>query len=481
MSKNNVDILFFLCYNYKKGAKMSSNNEIIVKKPEEVITARMKLNESELKLSTYLIANLEPDKYIYKIDIKNYIKKFDKKLGDYSKLYKTAKFLVTKPIEIKDRYKDEFVMFSFCSKVSYKSGVLEIEFNKELLNYLLEIKNKYVRYDIKNIMKLNSKYSIRLYEFLKNQFEKTKKFSKVAEKKVKTEELRELLAIPASYKYNMFKKTALEVSKRQINQLTDISFDYEEIKTGRKITHIKFTIKSKEKESEKKVSKLSQENNTETETKNQLPAPTNNNDKLEQLKERLKNARNLNELRKLLLNFGESLILIYFDEYYHINEVTGGYLKNFFEEGIYEANESAVIWGNIFDNRKNIEIYLRKEFNIDEFRLRVKKEKLAKFVESVEKLNKEYNIFPLLLSHPRVTIEGSMDDIYAIDIGRDFKVYEEWEKEKKEELINNGNFLFIVQKFGGNKKYYISYNKNEFLTDAEKKIKEMQKQVEGNK
>jgi len=271
-----------------------SNNEIIVKKPEEIITARMKLNESELKLSTYLIANLEPDKYIYRIDIKNYIKRFDKKLGDYSKLYKTAKFLVTKPIEIKDRYKDQFVMFSFCSKVSYKSGVLEIEFNKELLNYLLEIKNKYVRYDIKNIMKLNSKYSIRLYEFLKNQFEKTKKFSKVAEKKVKTEELRELLSIPASYKYNMFKKTALEVSKRQINQLTDISFDYEEIKTGRKITHIKFIIENKEKENSQDNNILQEKNNTKTKTKNQLPAPTQNK-KLEILKQKIKT----NEIKSL--------------------------------------------------------------------------------------------------------------------------------------------------------------------------------------
>jgi len=458
---------------------MSSNNEIIVKKPEEVITARMKLNESELKLSTYLIANLEPDKYIYRIDIKNYIKRFDKKLGDYSKLYKTAKFLVTKPIEIKDRYKDEFVMFSFCSKVSYKSGVLEIEFNKELLNYLLEIKNKYVRYDIKNIMKLNSKYSIRLYEFLKNQFEKTKKFSKVAEKKVKTEELRELLAIPASYKYNMFKKTALEVSKRQINQLTDISFDYEEIKTGRKITHIKFIIESKEKENSQDNNILQEKNNTKTETKNQLPAPTqntqntHNNDKLKQLAERLKNSNSLKEFRKHILNFGENLILIlsWKDGKKYIYEIIEGLLGDYYN-GTFNKTDALKEWGDVFDNRKNIEIYLRKDFNFDKFKLRVKKEKLAKFIKSVEKLNKEYNIFPLLLSYPRITIEGSMDNIYAVDIVRDFKVYEKWKKE----LINNDNFLFIVQKIGSNKRYYIEYNKDEFLKDVNNKIKEMQEQ-----
>jgi len=79
-------------------------------------------------------------------------------------------------------------------------------------------------------MKLNSKYSIRLYEFLKNQFEKTKKFSKVAEKKVKTEELRELLAIPASYKYNMFKKTALVISCKKkiiLKQKQKINYQFQ--------------------------------------------------------------------------------------------------------------------------------------------------------------------------------------------------------------------------------------------------------------
>ena len=448
-----------------------SSNEIIVKKPEEVITARMKLNESELKLSTYLIANLEPDKYIYKIDIKDYIKKFDKRLGDYSKLYKTAKFLVTKPIEIKDRYRNEFVMFSFCSKVSYKNGVLEIEFNKELLNYLLEIKNRYVRYDIKNIMKLNSKYSIRLYEFLKNQFEKTKKFSKVAEKKVKTEELRELLAIPASYKYNMFKKTALEVSKKQINQLTDISFDYEEIKTGRKITHIKFTIKSKEKESEEK-------NNTKTETKNQLPAPTqaptqHNNDKfdkLEQLKERLKNAKNLNEFRKLLLNFGEGLILIYFKEYFKINEITGGYLKDFFEEKIYTSDRAAIVWGDLFDHKNELKIYLRKKFDFNKFKLKVKKQRLAKFVKDVEKLHKMYNIFPLLFNKNKPPY---LEDTYIVDIEKNFNKYLSFEEEDKEELIINGKFLFIIQRIGEKKRYYIVYDKNEFFNDVINKVKEM--------
>ena len=42
---------------------------------------RGEFSESELKLSTYLITKLEEEKQIYRINVKDYLEKFDKKIG----------------------------------------------------------------------------------------------------------------------------------------------------------------------------------------------------------------------------------------------------------------------------------------------------------------------------------------------------------------------------------------------------------------
>jgi len=370
-----------------------------------------------------------------------------------------------------------FTKIQLVYKTRYENGILYTNIDEDLLKYIKEAREKlFTRFKIQNIKPLTSSHAIRIYLLLK-QFEDT------GWRKMKFEEFRKILDL--EYKYPRtwdLKKYVLEVAKKQINENTDIEIDYELEKKGRQYTHIKFTIKSKEKENSQDNNILQEKNNTKTETKNQLPAPTqntqntqntHNNDKLKQLAERLKNSNSLKEFRKHILNFGENLILIlsWKDGKKYIYEIIEGLLGDYYN-GTFNKTDALKEWGDVFDNRKNIEIYLRKDFNFDKFKLRVKKEKLAKFIKSVEKLNKEYNIFPLLLSYPRITIEGSMDNIYAVDIVRDFKVYEKWKKE----LINNDNFLFIVQKIGSNKRYYIEYNKDEFLKDVNNKIKEMQEQ-----
>jgi hypothetical protein len=55
-----------------------------------------------------------------------------------------------------------------------------------------------------------------------------------------------MLQIPKSYSYGNssgIKKRILEKSKTEFAEHTDIIFEYEEIKTGRKVTHIKFIIR----------------------------------------------------------------------------------------------------------------------------------------------------------------------------------------------------------------------------------------------
>ena len=86
---------------------------------------------------------------------------------------------------------------------------------------------------------MNSVYSIRIYELLK-QYERIRK------RKLTLEELRYFLGIEKEkyIQYGHLKNKVLLVAQKEINEKTDIQFTFNEIKTGRKVTGFEFDIKS---------------------------------------------------------------------------------------------------------------------------------------------------------------------------------------------------------------------------------------------
>ena len=219
-------------------------NNLIVKEPEEMVLMKGDFSESALKLGAYLIANLEKDKVIYNINVKDYLEKFDKKIGAYNYLYSITEELSQKQFKMNDRFNKRFAIFNFISSANYANGVLKIEFSGILLSYLLEVKEKYLKYNLEYIMTLSSKYSIRLYKILKDGYETYNRYNNAPEKTIKVAELREILNIPTSYMFGDIKRQIIEKAKAELAEHTDIIFDYEEIKTGRKVTHLKFTIRA---------------------------------------------------------------------------------------------------------------------------------------------------------------------------------------------------------------------------------------------
>ena len=96
-------------------------------------------------------------------------------------------------------------------------------------------------------MKLRSGYVIRLYEILKDWYNQASRYDngKKVEKIVEVRWLRDTLEMPDSYPYggsSGVRNRVIEKAKKELAEHTDIIFDYEEIKTGRKVTHLKFII-----------------------------------------------------------------------------------------------------------------------------------------------------------------------------------------------------------------------------------------------
>ena len=162
----------------------------------------------------------------------------------YSKAVEIAKSLLTRvvffPIITEDGRKafDGFQWISYIRYVEGK-GYFIARINEDMKPYLLNLKEKFTKYNLDYALKMRSFYSIRIYELL-SQFKNT------GWRQIEIEELRNLLGIGQKHsRYNDLKRTIIEHSKKEINKLTDLNIEYEEIKTGRKVTSIKFIINIK--------------------------------------------------------------------------------------------------------------------------------------------------------------------------------------------------------------------------------------------
>jgi len=87
-----------------------------------------------------------------------------------------------------------------------RTGLLEARFHPALKSYLLQIKNRFLLYDLKNILKISSTNSIRIYELLKS-------FEGIGKRTFEVEKLKQILDLENNILYTEVLKP--EYSTRQ--------------------------------------------------------------------------------------------------------------------------------------------------------------------------------------------------------------------------------------------------------------------------
>lgn len=145
-------------------------------------------------------------------------------------------------IDLPDKGYVQYPLFSEAKcYLDDKTGqvTIEVDCNQKLKTAFFDIaRNGYVRYQLKNIISLKSQYSVRLYPKLKDR-----PFGW----KVSVAELREMLgATAASYDvFKDFNKHVLQKAVKEINEITDIIVTTENIRKGRSVDSIRFTVTEK--------------------------------------------------------------------------------------------------------------------------------------------------------------------------------------------------------------------------------------------
>lgn len=215
----------------------------MIVKANDFIQARFNLTLNEQKLFLYAVSKLDRDMKEFStvtINIKDFTVLVDTTSRRYEEIRDVARSLRSKEVFIKIDEKE--VSMGWFSKVKSepRSGDIEVYFDGDLMPYLLQLKSRFTRYQLKNILYLKNKYSIRMYELLK-QYEviKTRQFNLIEFKNI-------LMLDDSKYeRFYDFNKYILEPSSNEINKYTDINISYEKVTKGRKVIGIKYTINSK--------------------------------------------------------------------------------------------------------------------------------------------------------------------------------------------------------------------------------------------
>jgi len=212
-------------------------NNLIEARHNNPLTAR------EQKIILTMVSGIEPQDE----DFKDYLislKNFSEMLGltgstKYTEIKEIMKDLMGKTVEIPSK-NGGWILTHWVSSSEYVNGegIIKLSFSPKLKPYLLQLKDQFTSYRLSNVLSLNSTYSIRLYELMK-------KWQHLGKWENSVEELKLKFGIPKdSYqRYNHFKTRVILRAVEEVNEKTDLFINFKEIKKGRGVDRIEFTIR----------------------------------------------------------------------------------------------------------------------------------------------------------------------------------------------------------------------------------------------
>ncbi|MDR9868072.1 RepB family plasmid replication initiator protein [Lactococcus cremoris] len=245
-------------------------NELSKRKVVEhnsLITSIAKMDKTPLKmfeLAVSCINTEEPPKdntvYLSKRDLFAFFKVSD---NDKHSRFKQAVEKMQKQafFQIKEEQGKGFkfksiVPIPYVEWTDYNDEV-KIEFHREIMPYLINLKKNFTQHALSDIAELNSKYSIILYRWLSMQYNQYEHYSVKGGRRaeqveayrnpsINMQELRTMTDTISLYKtFKDFDRYILKNSLKEITEHTSFNVSYEKVKKGRSIDSIIFHITKK--------------------------------------------------------------------------------------------------------------------------------------------------------------------------------------------------------------------------------------------
>ena len=165
-----------------------------------------------------------------------------KATGKYNKLKLSSENLIQSYVSVET--KKGWKVYPWFHHIEYleKEGKVAVQFHEYLSPYLLYVRdNIYTKLSLNSVLKFQSQYSMRFYMFCRQVL---KEWNNKGEKTFTIEELRLLLGVDADEYplYGNFKQKVILKAQKEINELSDVYFDFEEEKEARSVARIRLII-----------------------------------------------------------------------------------------------------------------------------------------------------------------------------------------------------------------------------------------------
>ena len=140
-----------------------------------------------------------------------------------------------------------FLRSAWFADAEYKpfAGCVEFSISPKLKPYLVNLKERFTTYHLKQIINLKSSYSIRIYETLRQylSIKAVKNGQSENTLFLNVEALRGYLGVHEKYpRFTDFKRHVIDPSQKELSERTDLRFEYEVKRKGRKIEKLAFKI-----------------------------------------------------------------------------------------------------------------------------------------------------------------------------------------------------------------------------------------------
>jgi plasmid replication initiation protein len=217
---------------------------LVITKSNHLIEASYKLSLNELRLILIAISHIDGRKPIDKendftITANEFSEIFNVPINQtYEALSEATSRLYERDIKTHDSLTKSIERFRWVDRVKYWGGEAKVtlSFSRWVIPYITLLHKQFTSYDIKQVSKMRSAYSIRFYELLTQ-------FAKTGERYISLEKLRELLELKKQYtRFFDFKKYILIPSMMDINETTNIKVEWDVVKKGSRISGLIFVF-----------------------------------------------------------------------------------------------------------------------------------------------------------------------------------------------------------------------------------------------
>jgi plasmid replication initiation protein len=216
----------------------------LVIQSNKLIESRYYLTTLEQRLVLAMASKIQTDDadfFLYELTLNELAKLMDVSMPNiHHVIDDVTDKLMSRIIFIEDE--DGWLKMGWVASCRYNKnkGTVIFRFAPELKPYLLHLQREFTKLSLSIITKFQSVYSVRMYQLLKQ-------YINIGYRILTVKELREILGIEKDiYKeFKEFKRRVLMQAKKEFDDKknkSDLTFDLETIKEGRKIVRLKFII-----------------------------------------------------------------------------------------------------------------------------------------------------------------------------------------------------------------------------------------------